>query len=229
MKALLTTCGLVAATAALILVGTQDEAEALPGTPFTGTYSVTLTNLTRAQIFSPALVATHRGAASMFHAGTAAGPELQALAEDGDNSLLMTSLAGDANVLDIAPGMGMIHPGMSETIMINADTDNPLISIASMLVSTNDTFLGLDAAVLPLRNSEFLLHAYDAGTEYNSEDCAFIPGPPCGNGGVHDPTPAEGFIYISNGLHGIAGALGVPEETYDWTGPVARVEIRRVQ
>lgn len=228
MKALLTVSGIVAAVAAVALSGNQTPAGAQGPGSVMGVYSVTLTNLTRAQIFSPAVVATHRGAASMFHAGSAASSELQALAEDGNNALLMSSLSADVNVLDVVPGMGMIHPGMSETIMITADTSNPLISLASMLVSTNDTFLGLDAGILPLRSSETLLHAYDAGTEYNSEDCAFIPGPPCGNGGVHDPAPAEGFIYVSGGLHGVAGAAGVPEAEYDWNGPVARVEIRRV-
>jgi hypothetical protein len=121
--------------------------------------------------------------------------------------------------------MGMIMPGQSETIMISADNKHSAISLASMLVSTNDTFAGLDRLKLPQRYSSQLIHAYDAGTEFNSEDCAYIPGPPCGSGGVHDPRPAEGFIHISNGIHGLAG---VAEETYDWRGPVAQVEITRL-
>ena len=45
--------------------------------------------------------------------------------------------------------------------------------------------------------------AYDAGSEYNSEDCAFIPGPPFGNGGVRDTDGAEGYVQILSGIHGI--------------------------
>lgn len=228
MKALLSTAGLLLAATAATLIVSSDSATSQTSGATMGTYAVTITNLTRSQIFSPALVATHRGSASMFHAGTAASSDLQALAEDGDNTLLMATLAADPGVFDVQSGAGMIHPGMSETIMINADTAHPLLSFAGMMVSTNDTFAGIDGMFLPLRGKTVMANAYDAGTEFNSEDCAFIPGPPCGNGGVHDPAPAEGFIYISNGLHSAAGANSVPEAEYDWDGPVARVDIVRM-
>jgi len=45
------------------------------------------------------------------------------------------------------------------------------------------------------------------------------------NGAGHDPTPAEGYVYVDSGIHGI-GDL-VPAER-DWRGPVAEVVIRRV-
>ena len=67
--------------------------------------------------------------------------------------------------------------------------------------------------------------AYDAGTEYNSESCMWVPGPPCGAGGMHDPTPAEGFIAVSNGVHGTADLSPMQ---HDWRNPVARVAIRRL-
>ena len=84
---------------------------------------------------------------------------------------------------------------------------------------------GLDTELLPLRHGQALVPAWDAGTEANSEDCAFIPGPPCGMGGVHDPAPAEGFIHISSG---ITGKGGVAVDEYDWRNPVAKVSIQRV-
>ena len=133
MNKILTTCGFAAAGLAIALFSTSNPAESQSAATM-GTYAVTVTNLTRGQIFSPALVATHRGNVSMFEAGTA------------------------------------------------------------------------------------------AGTELNSEDCAFIPGPPCGSGGSHDPAAAEGSIYISNGLHGLGG---LAPEVYDWRGPVAKVTIVR--
>ena len=66
--------------------------------------------------------------------------------------------------------------------------------------------------------------AYDAGSETNTEDCASIPGPPCGNPGVRDTSNAEGFVHIHSGIHGVGD---VTESTYTWDGPVALVEIKR--
>ena len=71
------------------------------------------------------------------------------------------------------------------------DDGNSMISFASMLVSTNDAFIGsnhLDVS----KSRTMMLNAYDSGTEVNSEDCAYIPGPPCGNH-RHDPAEAEGI------------------------------------
>ena len=45
-------------------------------------YEVTITNVTRAQTFTPILVASHRGGVKLFEAGSAASPELAALAID---------------------------------------------------------------------------------------------------------------------------------------------------
>jgi len=224
MHKILTPACLAATGLAIALISSSNPAESQASAASMGTYAVTVTNLTRGQIFSPALVATHRGGASVFAPGTPASPELQALAEDGNNALLFAQLATDASVLDVRSGAGMLFPGMSETILIQADASHPLISMAAMLVSTNDAFLGLDRQFLPLRGGEYLVNAYDAGTELNSENCAFIPGPPCGSGGVHDPAAAEGFVYVSNGLHGLGG---LAPETYDWRGPVAKVTIVR--
>jgi hypothetical protein len=68
--------------------------------------------------------------------------------------------------------------------------------------------------------------AYDAGSEANSEDCDFIPGPPCGNGGVRDTDGAEGYVYIHSGIHGIGG---LDPAEFDWLNPVATVKIERVK
>ncbi|MCP4627797.1 MAG: hypothetical protein GY850_30405 [bacterium] len=68
---------------------------------------------------------------------------------------------------------------------------------------------------------------YDAGTEFNSENCAYIPG--CGGGGVHDPADAEGYVYIHNGIHGIGGINGLDPAEYDWRNPVATIRVQRVR
>ncbi len=104
-----------------------------------------------------------------------------------------------------------------------------------MLVSTNDAFFAVDGLLAPryywkqdkrrFYDSE-LAWAYDAGTEYNSEDCGTIPGPPCGNGGVRDTAEKEGYVYFHAGIN---GSGDVPAADFDWKGPVALIEIQREQ
>ncbi|MEM7306363.1 MAG: spondin domain-containing protein [Planctomycetota bacterium] len=190
------------------------------------TFEVTITNLTPGQIFSPVLLATHDSTATVFRGGETASAELALLAEEGDNSTLFAALSAASAVLDVQSGTANIAPGGSETIMIQGAPDARLLSMASMLVTTNDTFAGLDSVPLPAgRSATLFAYGWDAGSEANSENCMYVPGPPCGSGGSHDPSPAEGFIAISNGVHG-QGSL-VPSE-HDWRGPVARIAIRRL-
>ena len=47
----------------------------------------------------------------------------------------------------------------------------------------------------------------------NNEDCAFIPGPPCGNPGVRDEAEAEGYVHIHAGIHGIGS---IEHRTEGW-------------
>jgi hypothetical protein len=191
-----------------------------------GSFAVTVTNLTRGQIFSPVLAATHTDSVSLFEPGTKASAELALLAEDGDNSMLMALLAADSEVMDVQSGTGMLPPGHSETIVVHGSLDARFLSLATMLVTTNDAFAGVDSFVLPKgREAEVYALAYDAGSEANSEKCMYVPGPPCGSAGFHDPAPAEGFISVSNGIHGIGD---VSPSQWDWRGPVAKVVIRRL-
>jgi hypothetical protein len=193
--------------------------------PVTKSYAVTITNLTPGQTFSPVLVATHDDSAALFHGGAAASAELALLAEEGDNSALFGVLSAHSGVQDVASGAGMIPPGGSETVVVAANGNVRFLSLAAMLVTTNDAFVGLDSVPLP-GGKDVAVHAfaYDAGSEANSELCTFIPGPPCMSAGAHDPAPAEGFIAVSNGIRGKGD---VDADTYDWRGPVARIEIRR--
>ena len=59
----------------------------------------------------------------------------------------------------------------------NVDDGKSMMSFASMLVSTNDAFIGSNAFDLSKSRTVYL-NAYDSGTEANSEHCAYIPGPP---------------------------------------------------
>jgi hypothetical protein len=189
-------------------------------------FAVTVTNLTLAQPLSPPVVAAHAPGLRLFAAGEAASPELALIAEDAVNGPMVARLSADRRVGDVAVGAGPIPPGGSATIRIRAGGAFRRLSLASMLVNTNDAFTGLSGVDLPAREATLAVPAYDAGSEANNEDCGFIPGPACGMAGVRDTAGAEGFVHVHRGIHGVGD---LPPATYDWRNPVARVTVTRVR
>ena len=188
-------------------------------------FEITVTNITRGQILGPIMAATHSPNMGLFELGQPASAGLAHLAEEGDPSILITELTNSPEVLSARTNGAVTMPGASDTVTVVVDANNPYISLASMLVSTNDAFIALRDVPVPNNEVTLLARVYDAGSEFNSEDCAFIPGPPCGSAGAHDPTPAEGYVRIHEGIHGV-GALNAAE--FDWRGEAAQVTIRRM-
>ncbi len=200
-------------------------------------YEVSITNLTKAQTFTPQLIATHAHSVHLFTPGQPATEALEILAEGGDTAPLTDALeALGGRVGDVATAAGLLLPGESRSIVIQASPSHRHLSVAAMLIPTNDTFFAIDAMTLPRSGtqSEFAT-AWDAGTEANDQSCTNIPGPRCGGAG-HSPGPNEadeGYIYVSNGFHelgtddGAGGEVLRPPE-YDWHNPVARVTVKRV-
>jgi hypothetical protein len=196
-------------------------------------WQVEITNVTPGQTFTPILAATHYGSVAMFEPGTAATQPLADLAEAGDIAPLQAVLeAAGGAVGDIQTNGALLGPGESVTLTLRGKPGQYL-SLAGMLIPTNDTFVGVDSVFLPLNGSR-RIHAlaYDAGTEANDQNCANIPGPRCG--GTAHSTPAdsdEGFVAVSNGFHSLEnsddGEVLMPAH-YDWNNPVAIVEVRRV-
>ena len=191
------------------------------------TYEVTITNITKSQIFTPILVAAHAADMHIYKLGEPATSELEMLAEGGDVAPLSVLLT-DAGA-DVADSGGVLTPGSSVTVTVTASKGNKYISVASMLIPTNDSFFGLDAVRVPKRNRTVAMTspAYDAGTETNSELCVEIPGPPsvCAGEGFN-PGSGEGYVHVSEGIHGV-GDLSA--NVYDWRNPVASISIRRVK
>jgi hypothetical protein len=190
------------------------------------TVTVPITNISK-QIISPPVVASHSWMTRVFNPGKPASDELAALAEDGDFSGLVAALEGDENVLDVAVGDGLLMPGETVSLEVAVTGFYDRISAVGMLVTTNDAFFGLES--LSFRGSPTSVvrttaPAYDAGTEANSESCAFIPGPPCGNPMVRDTAGAEGFIHVHPGLHGLAD---LSPADWDWQNPVALIKVAR--
>ena len=198
------------------------------------TFMVTVTNLTRGQLISPALVATHTKDFQLFTLGSPASTELAAVAEDADNSGLEAMLRDDHHVGDVQtivfPGTGgPLPPGKSASVEINAPLGMLYLSVVGMLIHSNDAFFALNGVRLLFGRSgeqtEFS-PAYDSGSEANNEDCAFIPGPICGSGGVRTAT-AEGFVHIHADVHGIGdGDRVLVPAAHDWRNPVVKITIR---
>ena len=194
------------------------------------THTVTVTNLTSGQPFSPPLVAAHSSSASVFTTGEAASEGVRTIAEEGDTSVLAAALGGLADVHNVVAFGGPILPGTSASITIEAPAD-AVLSVVTMLICTNDAFTGV--AGMPLAASGMQMVekvAYDAGTEENSELTADIVDP-CGAAGPvmhaadgnNRPASTGGVISAHAGIQG-TGDLDAAQ--HGWTGNVANISVQ---
>jgi len=85
------------------------------------TFEVTIFNITKSQNFTPLLLATHHGSVSLFTPGRTASLELEILAEGGDTMPLQELLDGNPDVLNTVSTDGLLLPGQSVTVEIQAD------------------------------------------------------------------------------------------------------------
>ncbi len=113
------------------------------------TYEVTVTNITYQQRFTPLLLATHRPEFSFFKLGQPALPELATLAEEGNIAPLLAVLEASPLVHATAAGNGLLDPGKSISFRIQGNPWRDRLSLAAMLIPTNDAFVALNAVALP--------------------------------------------------------------------------------
>jgi len=140
---------------------------------------------------------------------------------------LKNELDASDSVYDVSEADGVIMPGMSATVEIETNRGSQRISAAGMLVTTNDAFFAVRGVEVRKKDGPTVhARAYDAGSEFNSELCDYIPGPPCGNPGERDTAGAEGYVYIHAGIHGIGD---LDSEVFDWRNPVATVTIKKAK
>ena len=202
-------------------------------------FEVKVTNITRNMVFTPIMVASVKEDNTIFKLGSPASAALEVIAETGDPSALQESI--DALEVTNSSFLPFLEPGQSVTQRVATEGRYDHVSVAAMLIPTNDVFFGANAIEGPGRskgkgkgkgkdrdgNDEVVtvtVRAYDAGTEINDELCASLPGPGCGG----DPGPdsdGEGYVYVSPGIRG-GGDLD--SAALDWKNPVALIEIRRV-
>lgn len=225
-------------TSAMLLAACSDndtapvEPTPVPApTPVNVTYEVTVTNLTNAQPLSPLGVIIH-DEGHLWSIGEAASLALETMAEGGDNSQLLALPVSLAS----ASGMTPIGPGNSDTVSITIqDRVDSYISVATMLVNTNDAFTGLDKynlAELAVGDSQtWGFAALDAGTEENSEVMGTVPGPADGGEGFNASREARNIVTYHSGVVTSADGLdtSILDASHIFDNPVIRLTVTRIE
>lgn len=193
-------------------------------------YKVTITNLTDGQLMTPYVVATHSRWTRVFKPGRRASDGLQQLAENGGVPVLVDELIGKRGVGDVqVAGAAPIAPGASVEASVSASWFKNRLSLAGMLICSNDGFGGLNGVRLPHHGTKtFYGKAYDAGTEKNTEAYADLV-PPCdklGETGKTDPELAQNGKIRRH--RGIKGGADLSPDIHGWHGPVIKVTVERV-
>lgn len=229
LKQLITGLMLISLNAALSSAALADYRK------YSAEYEVTITNITPGQTFTPQLVVTHPRSVSLFELGEPASTGLEILAEGGNTAPLTEAIEGA--VFEATTIGGLLGPGETATVKISSYGRRGVISMAAMMIPTNDAFVALDSLRLPYYGKiTRLVPAYDAGTEYNDQSCQNMPGPRCGGEG-YSAEPSEndeGFVHIGNGFHELGdfdanGFEILGPQTYDWRNSVARVTVKRIR
>lgn len=204
---------------------------------------VKVTNLTQGIYFTPLLLTAHSDEYHLFQAGMQASSELQAMAEGGDISGLVTIADSISASSQANPAEGLLAPS-SYTMVTDWDTgDNDQLTVVAMLLPTNDGFVGLDSWHIPTEAGTYTvyLNGYDAGTEANDEivnggGASGTPGIPA-NPGMNGGTGASGvtsnepntMIHIHPGNVGDSDAMGgtsdLDSRIHRWLNPVAKVTV----
>ncbi len=212
---------LSALVAALALAGCSSDNEEMERRSF----RIDLVNLTANQPMSPPVALADDGSA-WWSDGSAASEALEHLAESGDASGLINGEDGAVQA------GGLLLPGMTASLTVATDDAQPMLSLATMLVNTNDAFSGLTAEDLsdlqPGEQRVLWLPARDAGTEANSESAASIPGPAGGGEGYNaDRDDVTGMVTLHPGVVGVeAGASdSALDASHRFDNPVLRVTI----
>lgn len=200
----------------------------------TYSYEVTLKNLTHNQPLSPMGVLIHGDDFAPWAIGSAASVALEDLAEGGDNSAFI----GQSGTMANQSGNGAVAPGNEDSVTLSlqvAQGTSLNLSLATMLVNTNDAFTGtnsFDLNTLSVGESYTAnLNVYDAGTEANSELAGTIPGPADGGEGTNEARDDVNVVALHPGVvsQDDGYAESVLDSSHRFDGPVARVIIQRTQ
>lgn len=202
-------------------------------------YDVTITNLTGGQPFSPGVLVTHTKETSVFRVGSPASEGLRLIAENGDESVSINELSGRPGVyqvVDVNVPTGRVGGPLpnSRTFRIEAAANANRLSLAVMLICTNDGFTGLESVKLPggFKPEVHYAAGYDAGTELNDERSTSIVDP-CFAIGPTPGAPDGNARPVTSGVvahhPGIQGSADLDRDAHGWDDPVARITVQRVR
>lgn len=192
-------------------------------------YEVKITNVTPGQWFSPLVVYSHGKDHMLFELGMPASDEVAAIAEAGATDPLRMFLESMGAAFDIAIAGGLTPPGHTTTLTVRTRRHADRISLAAMMVPSNDAMVALRGADLPFIGSRtYYAVGYDAGSETNDESCETVPGPPfvCTGEALSPGDDGEGYVHVHAGISGIGD---VDPAAHDWKNPVAEITITRVR
>lgn len=198
---------------------------------------------------TPLFLGFHNGSFDTFDLAVAASASVELLAEEGDPGLLLGDIGlvsgAQSGVIfgDDAPGVGpgvLFNPGSSNSLVIDLNpSDNRYLSFASMLLPSNDAFIGNQfPTAYDLFNIAgdfndgfqidlFGFDVWDAGTEENDG----MGAPFSAIGGTSTPT-IGGVVMQHPGLGNFVGtnlANGtVLDHAFNDQTPIGRITARRV-
>ena len=172
---------------------------------------LTITNITFGGYFTPLLISAHEKdeQQQLFSLGSDAQDfdGVEAMAELGDISMLAARVQSYGATTKANPvpnagsaitmgGANFLIPGGSVTVSLNTTDAQKYLSVAAMILPSNDAFVGLDSYAIPSEEGVYkvYLNAYDAGTEINTET-------------VKDP-------YDLNEKRAAIDSLGIPSPSF---------------
>lgn len=230
----------------LIAATTFISAGVLSATSSAQDLEVSVQNLTQGMYYTPLIVAAHSNSVALYQLGETASTELQAMAEGGSIAGLATMLNGAGADVVENPASGLLGPTQTTVAMLDdTASGNMYLSIAGMMLPTNDGFVALNSWKIPTEAGtySFYLNAYDAGTEANDELVSATGGAP-GNLGMPNPPPVMNantggsgvttiennpYVHIHRGNLGdddaTAGKSDVDNTVHRWLNPVAKVTV----
>jgi hypothetical protein len=221
-------CGLVAG---LFGCGGDGDGNSSP----VATYDVKLTNLTANQPMAPIAAILHGQGFTAWQVGATARDGLEQLAEGGDPGSLLAEAAANLAVRDWVSGHGIVPPGSSDTVALTGRLEGAQLSVASMLVNTNDAFTGTTGQSLDdLQVGQSMtidMSSYDAGTEDNSETASSVPGPVAGGEGYNPARDDRDFVTVHPGVVSADDGLAVSalDESHRFQNPAAQLVITRIR
>lgn len=217
-------------------------------------YTVQVTNLTFAQPFSPVAVVMHEPGYTAFVDGEPATVGLEVLAEGGDNQAFIDEARASVDFLDVVSTQGPVFPkSISDSLTLvvpELDADNLRITVATMLINTNDAFTALNTVDISNMGVgealTFSAPTWDSGTEANVETAETMPGPAAQALGAGGPAAGfdasreggEGVVHFHRGVTTSANAddpsfeglaSSILTEQHRWDNPAMRVTVTRTR